>query len=276
MIGMSSRRVVVGSLRAKMALSKSALSDYVVNPYLGCQHACRYCYVQRYFRSKLRPPMRWGSEIYIRTNTGELTCRETRTKTRGRVLLSSMTDAYQPVEAHSHLTREILQCLVEASFPVSVLTKSSLVLRDLDLLRKRGDSEVTFSISSMDRDIYRAFEPYATPPEARMDALHEVLEAGVKGGVFLAPHIPSAEPLEAQYKPIFERAVELRLERLTFDFLNYSSVMKRAISSAYEQYYPQGMAAFAKLLADPKSYEQAWRDAVREMGHTYRIKVDFV
>jgi len=276
MIGTSSRRIVVGSLRAKLALSKSGLSDYVVNPYLGCQHACRYCYVQRYFRSKLRPPLQWGSEIYIRTNIGELACRETRTKTRGRVLLSSMTDAYQPVESHSHLTREILQSLVEGGFPVSVLTKSSLVLRDLDLLRKRDDSEVTFSISSMDREVYRVFEPYATPPEARMDALREVLEAGVKGGVFLAPHIPSAEPFEAQYKQVFERATELRLERLTFDFLNYGSVMKRAISSAYEQYYPQGRAAFSRLLADPKSYERAWRDAVHGMADAYNIKVNFV
>jgi len=276
MIGVSSHHAVVGSLRAKLALSKSALSDYVVNPYLGCQHACRYCYVQRYFRSKLRPPLPWGSELYVRTNIGELTCRETRTKTHGRVLLSSMTDAYQPIEGHSHLTREVLQCLVEGGFPVSVLTKSNLVLRDLDLLRERGDSEVTFSISSMDRDVYRAFEPYATPPEVRMDALREVLDAGVKGGVFLAPHIPSAEPFEAQYKPVFERAAELGLERLTFDFLNYGSVMKRAISLAYEQYYPQGMPAFSKLLADPESYEQAWKDAIREMGRTYGIKVGFV
>jgi DNA repair photolyase len=276
MTGTGSSGVVIAPIKARTALSKSGLSDYVVNPYLGCQHSCRYCYVQRYFRSKLKPPREWGSEIYVRVNMPELVCREAQRKAPGRVLLSSMTDAYQPIESHNRLTRGILQCLVDSRFPVTILTKSNLVLRDLDLLTLRGDSEVTFSVSSMDRDVCRAFEPYASPPETRMDALREVLDAGVKGELFVAPHIPSAEPFEAQYKPIFERAAELHLAELTFDFLNYRSVMRNRIALTYERYYPQGTAAFSRMLSDPGSYRQAWKDAVQSLGHDHGIKVSFV
>ena len=276
MIHPHSGRSVTGEIEAKQALSRSSLSDYVVNPYLGCQHGCRYCYVQRYFRPRTSPPIPWGLEVYARTNMSDLVCREAGKKASGKVLLSSMTDAYQPLESHYRLTRGVLECLVETDFPISILTKSSLVLRDLDLLTKHRESEVTFSISSLDREVYGAFEPAATPPEARINALRSILESGVKGGLFVAPHIPVAEPFDVQYRPILESASELGLHELLFDFLNFSSVMKRAILKTYESDYPQGMDTFLEMTRNPRRYEENWKTNITELAKRVEIKASFV
>jgi len=267
---------VIGEVEAKQALSHSSLSDYVVNPYLGCQHGCRYCYVQRYFRPRATPPVPWGFEVYARVNIPGLLRRETKRKAPGKVLLSSMTDAYQPLESRYRLTRAVLECLVEADFPVGILTKSDLVLRDLDLLTKHRESEVTFSISSLDKEVYRAFEPAATPPEKRIDALRNTLESGVKGGLFIAPHIPAAESFDVQYRPILEWASELGLRELAFDFLNYGSVMKRAIVKAYESDYSQGMDRFLEMAAKPRWYEESWKASITRLAKKFGIKASFV
>ena len=267
---------VIGEAEAKQALSHSSLADYVVNPYLGCQHGCKYCYVQRYFRPRATPPVPWGFEVYARVNVPGLLRREAKRKAHGKVLLSSMTDAYQPLESRYRLTRSVLECLVETGFPISILTKSNLVLRDLDLLTKHRESEVTFSISSLDKEVYTSFEPAATPPEKRIDALRGILESGVKGGLFVAPHIPTAEPFDVQYRPILESASELGLHELAFDFLNYSSVMKRAIIKAYESEYPQGMAAFLEMTKNPRRYEQDWKASIVDLARKFGIKASFV
>jgi len=276
MIHPDSDRSATGEIEARQALSRSSLSDYVVNPYSGCQHGCRYCYAQRYFRSRTSPPVPWGLEVYARTNVPDLVCQETRKKASGRVLLSSMTDAYQPLESRYRLTRGALECLVETDFPVSILTKSSLVLRDIDLLTKHRESEVTFSISSLDKEVYKAFEPGATPPEARINALSVILESGIKGGLFVAPHIPAAEPFDVQYRPILEKASELGLRELTFDFLNFSSVMRRAIMRAYESDYPQGMGTFLEMTRNPRRYEENWKVSVAELAERFGIRASFV
>ena len=267
---------VIGEAEAKQALSHSSLADYVVNPYLGCQHGCKYCYVQRYFRPRATPPVPWGFEVYARVNVPGLLRREAKRKAHGKVLLSSMTDAYQPLESRYRLTRSVLECLVETGFPISILTKSNLVLRDLDLLAKHRESEVTFSISSLDEEVYRSFEPAATPPEKRIDALRDILESGIRGGLFVAPHIPTAEPFDVQYKPILESASELGLHELAFDFLNYSSVMKRAIMNTYESEYPQGMAAFLGMTKNPRRYEQDWKASIASLAGRFGIKASFV
>jgi len=267
---------ILGEVKAKQALSPSELSDYVVNPYLGCQHGCKYCYVQRYFRPRATEPVPWGDEVYARTNIGQLVRKESQRKRKGRVLLSSMTDPYQPVESHYRITREVIECLAERQFPTSILTKSDLVLRDLDLLAERSEVEVTFSISSLDPDVYGAFEPRAACPEDRINALRQVIESGVRGALFIAPHIPAEKPFRSQYLPIFEAATELGLSEITFDFLNYGSVMKRAIETTYDSRYPQGKLSFLKLVRDRKSYEQEWRNSILDVARRLSVRARFV
>lgn len=265
----------VSQTDASSGLSSSKLSEYVVNPYLGCEHGCRYCYAQRYFHSRSAIQQPWGKEIIVRRNIHEMVCREARIRRKGRVLLSSMTDCYQPSEAKYGLTRKVLECLVKEDFPLAVLTKSPLVLRDLDLLAHSSDVEITFSISSLDPEVFGAFEPKAPTPEARIDALRRILDSGFKGGLFIAPHLPAKGSFDTQYSPIFQAARDLGLRTVLMDTLNHAGLLRREIMRTYTQDYQAGMDAFKQMLASPSLYNEQLRKKTKSLGESFGIGVMF-
>jgi DNA repair photolyase len=184
-------RVIYKNVLAKSILSKSRIPnvDYCVNPYVGCLHACRYCYAtfMKRFTDHGEP---WGSFVDIKTNAPELLERQLKKARRGRVMLSSVTDAYQPVESKTGLTRRCLEILLAHRFPVNILTKSPLVLRDLDLIAKFRDIDVGLTITTDEDRVRKAFEPKAPPIEARVRALRELSEKGVRTFVFIGPVLP--------------------------------------------------------------------------------------
>ena len=171
----------LGSLRYGFA--------YSVNPYRGCPHACAYCYADSVTRDD-RP---WGSFLDRKVDAPRILARELRCSPRGLVLLSSATDPYPPEEARSRITEGCLFALREAGFPVSVLTRSPLVLRDLPLLRSFPGVEVGFSLtSSRDRPDH---EPRVPPVASRLRALQRLSEASVPTFASVAPLLPGT-PLE--------------------------------------------------------------------------------
>ncbi|MBE0617498.1 MAG: radical SAM protein, partial [Proteobacteria bacterium] len=127
--------VVLREIHAKSILSRSRIpgATYCVNPYVGCAHACRYCYASfmKRFTGHAEP---WGEFVDARVNAREVLERQVRRAPPGPVLLSTVTDPYQPAEERYRLTRAFLEVLLRSGFPVDVLTKSPLVLKDLDLL----------------------------------------------------------------------------------------------------------------------------------------------
>ncbi len=166
---------------------------YSVNPYRGCPHACAYCYADSVTRDD-RP---WGLVLDRKVDAPRILARELRQAPRGLVLLSSATDPYPPEEAHSRITEGCLLALREAGFPVSVLTRSPLVLRDLPLLRAFPDVEVGFSFtSSRDRPDY---EPRVPPVASRLRALRRLSEGSIPTFASVAPLLPgtSSEDLRA-------------------------------------------------------------------------------
>ncbi|MCX6649766.1 MAG: radical SAM protein, partial [Candidatus Bathyarchaeota archaeon] len=169
----------IGEIRCKSILGRSGIGgmDYAVNPYLGCGHACAYCYA-RFMRRMGHPGEAWGSFVDVKVNAVERLREEAAKKPRGRVLLSSVTDAYQPIEAKYRLTRGCLEVLLEHGYRVDVLTKNDLVLRDLDLLRRFDEVEVGFTITALDDAVRMAFEPGASSIQARLDALKRFSDEG--------------------------------------------------------------------------------------------------
>ena len=127
----------LGEVRCKSILGSSGIGgmDYAVNPYIGCSHACAYCYA-RFMRRMGHPGEQWGSFVDVKVNAVERLREETEKRSTGKVLLSSVTDAYQPLEEKYQLTRSCLEILLDHGFSVDILTKSNLVLRDLDLLQR--------------------------------------------------------------------------------------------------------------------------------------------
>ncbi len=213
----------VTEITAKTALVRSRIPgvEYVVNPYLGCAHGCRYCYalfMRKYARHHRADP--WGSFVEVKGNIAEVLRRELARKKRpGRVMLASVCDPYQPVEARYRLTRQCLEALIGHGWGVSILTKSPLVTRDLDLLRGAPDVSVGFSMGTDDERVRAILEPQAPPIAARIEALGRLHEAGVRTWVFVAPILPQdPERLMAAIAP--------HIDSFMADGLNYGHLVR--------------------------------------------------
>lgn len=198
--------MIVKEIAAKSILSKSAIQDYALNAYVGCQHACLYCYARfmKRFTGHAEP---WGEFVDVKVNAPQLLAREVLRKKKGRVWVSGVCDAYQPLESTYRLTRRCLRILVEHGWPVTVQTKSPLVLRDLDLLERAADVEVGFTITTADERVRRAFEPGAPPIAGRIEALATLHAAGVPTFVMVAPLLPGAERLAELLQGKVDRAL---------------------------------------------------------------------
>ncbi len=200
----ASIRIVVSD--TKQALSRSGLPDldYALNPYLGCAHRCVYCYARRYFEDLYR-----GNVVVVRSSIHRVLANEVRYVSRGVVGVGTVTDPYQPIEADLELTRRCLEILIERSrLSVSIQTKSSLVLRDLDLLAMaRGRVDVGFTITSLDQRM-KIFEPYAPPPKERVRALEKLASEGVKTWIFYGPVIPGINDDDDTIRSLVELAQE--------------------------------------------------------------------
>lgn len=208
--------MTVREIQAKSVLSKSEIYDYVVNPYVGCQHACSYCYARfmKRFTGHQEP---WGDFVDVKVNAPELLAREVLRKQRGTVWLSGVCDPYQPLEARYRLTRRCLEILVGNGWPVAIQTRPPLVLRDLDLIRLADGIEAGLSITTADDAVRRAFEPLAPPIPERLWAVQALHAAGVRTYVMIAPLLPGAEELV----PLLDGHVDyLILDRMNYGHAN--------------------------------------------------------
>jgi DNA repair photolyase len=167
-----------------------------LNPYMGCAHRCTFCFVRAFERLADRPSDdRYGTSIRVKTNIVEVLRRELARKSwkRETVAFGTATDPYQPAEGRWRLTRGAIVALGEAATPFGLITRGPLIVRDLDVLAdtaRRADVSVTFSIPTLDRDIWRTTEPGTAPPRQRLRALRAVIDAGVKANVGMAPILP--------------------------------------------------------------------------------------
>ena len=183
----------IKQVKCKSLLIKSRLPglDYTINPIVGCQHACQYCYA-RYLTRKNEVRENWGTYLELKTNALDVLRKDAKIKKQGTVSLSTFTDPYQKSEADYKLTREILKILKQYNFNVSILTKSPLVLRDTDILKQfdRNSLEVGFSINTMNESVREIFEPKAPAINERIEALKSLHASGIRTWVFVAPVLP--------------------------------------------------------------------------------------
>lgn len=209
----------IREVQARTILSKSGITDYCINCYMGCSFGCTYCYAQLIIR-KFHPGEEWGSYLDIKVNAPELLEKEIASAKRGVVMLSSVTDPYQPMEKKYELTRRCLEILLKHDFPVTILTRSPLVARDIDLFEKFSECTVGVSITTNDDKIKNMFEPLTPNFSIRIETLKKLHNAGLRTYAFVGPMLPMNPHAVAE-------SVAPHIESAIIDKLNYPQLWKK-------------------------------------------------
>ncbi len=237
-------KIIISEIYCSTIVSASKITglDYTVNPYLGCWHGCVYCYA-RYMTKFSKSKYQWGEFVDVKINAPEILKRDLFGLKKGLVSLSTVTDPYQAPERKYRLTRRILEELAAKNFSVSILTKSNLILRDIDVLKKfdRNNLEVGFSIITLDEDIRRHFEPNAPSIKERINALKQLSEQGIRTWVFIAPVLPllSENTIPDLLNEVRHHAGYVMLDRLNIKSGNWSGlakVLKRNYPDLYQKW----------------------------------------
>jgi DNA repair photolyase len=227
-----------------------------LNPYRGCRHACAYCYARATHRFlDLSPDEDFSTVLFAKTNIADVLRQEVGRAgwDRDRVALGTATDPYQPLEGRYKLTRSCLFVLWEARTPVDIVTKGTLIVRDLDVLAQMAGSglvRVWFSVPTVDREIWRRSEPGTPAPTHRLRALARLREAGVPGGVFLAPILPGITDDPTHLRQAVQAAKEAGALAVGGQLLRLASDVKPVYRRFLERWYPHLTAAYDRWYAD--------------------------
>lgn len=181
----------IREIKAKSIIVKSNLpeGDFVINPYTGCSHACLYCYA-RFMKRFTNHPEPWGEFVDVKINAPDLIPEDV-DKYKGRsITIGSVTDPYLPLESKYKLTRRILEKLIPLQPRLDIITKSDLVLRDIDLLKQFEECIIACSASFLDEKAKNELEPKSIPTKRRMEALKKLHEAGIETALFISPIFP--------------------------------------------------------------------------------------
>jgi|GEM_PF-863522 len=245
----------IPSIPAKRFMTPTKLGEYACNPYRGCTHGCAYCYVKT-LPGYLSEPRKWGTYVEHRAFDDYAIPVGTGSK---QLLFSSATDAYQPAEAVVRETRKVLEAIVESDLSVSILTKSALVLRDLDLFVRMKHVEIGMSIALEDADA-AWLEPGATLPSKRLEALKTLKAAGIRTFAFVSPIIPGFTDV----KRWIERLKDA-VDYLMFDRLNVSDPKNhREIRQAIERNCPEKRTFFDRSMERSHTVYQELRNQIVE------------
>ena len=222
-------------VQCKSALSPSRLPglDWALNPYRGCGHGCSYCYAQDVTRFEMGRP--WGDVVEVKINIVSRLRRELEKGASGAYGIGTVTDPYQPLEKEYELTRGCLKLLRRANARVSILTKSSLVLRDLDVLKGWPGAEVGVSIGCCDEVVASKIEPGAAPVSERFRALSSLAGDGIDVYLMAAPILPGICDSERSLTELVGMAADSGVRRIMWDKYNPKPMagarMRRAAAS---------------------------------------------
>ncbi len=213
----------IREISAKSVLNKSGICDYCINCYTGCSFGCKYCYAPLIARKFSGTNEKWGSFVHAKTNAPEVLRRQLAGAKPGTIMMSSVCDPYQHAEKKYELTRKCLAELTahKKKFKVSILTKSPLIMRDIDIL-KQLDAEAGMTIATDDDKIREIFEPHAPCIEERLGALMKLKESGIKTYAFIGPILAiDANNLACKLEGCIEYAF--------IDRLNYSASVRNVL-----------------------------------------------
>ncbi len=230
---------------AKSIFTKSAIPriDYVCNPYTGCEHGCKYCYASFMIRFTGHKGDTWGE--FLDVKQFDFTKIKPQKYAGKSILISSVTDPYTPSEKKYKNTRKILDALKETTAQVSILTKSRLVTRDIDLFKQFAHISVGVSLNTLDEKFAREIEPLASTPQARLQALQEISDAGIPTYVFISPIFPGITDWKGILQAGSKFTHDFRFENLNFRPHNITPIFK-----SVERVFPEKLSLLKAFKQD--------------------------
>jgi DNA repair photolyase len=244
----------VNEVTAKTIMSKTGIPGiaWVVNPYGGCQFGCKYCYA--FFVGRFRHPNEeWGKYVDVKINAAELFEKELVRKMAkakngdlGEIFFASVTDPYQGLEAKYQLTRKCLEILAKFQYPgkVSILTKSMLVTRDIEIFKKIKRVEVGITVTSLGDPITIWLETYAPPHAERIKALKKLHDAGIKTYAFIGPLLPHYVWKENEMRQLFFKIKEAGVHYIYLEHLNLRTYIKDRLYGYLKKDHPELLTTF--------------------------------
>jgi DNA repair photolyase len=253
-----------------------------LNPYTGCAHRCTFCYVRAFERRADRPSDdRYGRSIRVKVNVAEVLARELgrRSWARETVAIGAATDPYQPAEGRYRLTRACIEVLGRAASPFGLITRGPLIVRDVDVLReaaRRANVSVTFSVPTLDHEVWRKTEPGTAPPHQRLRALKTLVDAGIKAGVGMAPILPGLSDRPEQLADVVRAARAAGATGVWANLLYLAPGTKEHFLEALARDWPEQLHDYEELYARgaylPRAEVEPIRLQVRALAREHGVR----
>jgi DNA repair photolyase len=255
--------------------------NWSLNPYKGCVHGCHYCYARRYHNYlDLNAGSDFSSIIFAKTNIVQVLRSELMRSSwkREEVGVGSATDPYQPIEGRYRLTRGCLEAFADHLTPVGLVTKGTMIYRDLDVLRSLADGpgcSVFFSITTLNEELWQRLEPGTPPPAKRLWAMEQLVKAGVHAGVLLSPVLPGITDDAANLEGVVRAAADHGARFLGTKILYLQTGTREHFLEFLDREYPHLMAEYQRLYPGPylpKRFQVPIMKAVDELKIEHDLK----
>lgn len=262
---------------AKTILNRSKIRgiSYTLNPYIGCQFACRYCYASYMSQLVQEKVTAWGGFVYPKINAPELLLQElpklSARQSCPSIMLASATDAWQNIEKDLQLTRRLLQIFQQQHYPGELLclTKSMLIARDVDLLTSLPHVHVNVTITGLNDQLSHFFEPGAPSLSQRIQLLQQLQQSGLDVGVFFCPVLPYFLSHQEELEALFQRFKELKIRSLTYQLLNFYGGVKTRMQQCL-QHSPLAQQLYLDT-AQRRDYQQKMHQQIRALIKKYGL-----
>jgi DNA repair photolyase len=253
-----------------------------LNPYMGCVHRCTFCYVRHFERRSERPSDdRYGTSIRVKTNVAQVLRRELARASweKEHVAIGAATDPYQPAEGKYKLTRACLEVLRDASNPFSIITRGPMIVRDLDVLveaARRARVGVTFSIPTLDEEVWRRTEPSTAHPRQRLRAITRLVDAGIDARVGMAPILPGISDRPEQLREVVQAARAAGATGIWANLLFLRPGTREHFLTHLAEDWPEQLLAYEELYAG-RAYlgsddQKPTRTEVARLAREYGIR----